>query len=76
VEGLPLTPAAPNSPEVPDSSQELAVIDRRLGDIKEEMATIPRPLYPGDPDHIRFSALREEERRLAVEMISIVTGAT
>ena len=64
-----------NSSESPTSSQELADIDRRLGEIEEEMATIPRPLYPGDPDQIRFSSLREEEKTLAAEMIAIVTGA-
>lgn len=65
-----------NSSESPTGSQELAAIDRRLGEIKEEMAVIPRPLYPGDPDQIRFSSLRGEEKRLAAEMIAIVTGAT
>lgn len=64
-----------NSSESPTGSQELAAIDRRLGEIEEEMAAIPRPLYPGDPDQIRFSSLRGEEKRLAAKMISIVTGA-
>ncbi len=54
----------------------MVAIDRRLGEIKEEMAAIPRPLFPGDPGQIRFSFLREEEKRLAAEMIAIVTGAT
>jgi hypothetical protein len=64
-----------NPSGTPTSSQELAAIDRRLGEIQAEIAAIPRPLYPGDPGQIRFSSLRGEEKRLAAKMISIVTEA-
>ena len=56
-------------------TDDLVAIDRRLGEIQAEIAAIPRPLYPGDPGQIRFSSLREEEKRFVAEMISIVTGA-
>ena len=65
-----------NSSESPTGLQEeLGGIDRRLGEIQQEIAAIPHPLFPGDPDQIRFSSLRGEEKRLAAKMISIVTEA-
>ena len=56
-------------------SDDLAVIDRRLGEIRAEIESVPRPIFWGDPGQIRFSSLREEEKRFVAEMISIVTGA-
>lgn len=56
-------------------TDDLVAIDRRLGEIRTEIESIPRPIFWGDPGQIRFSSLREEEKRFVAEMISIVTGA-
>lgn len=55
-------------------TDDLAAIDRRLGEIRAEIESIPRPIFWGDPDQIRLSHLREEERILAARMIACLGG--
>lgn len=52
VEGLPLTPAAPNSPEVPDSSQELASVLAEIAEIEA------RPGFEGPKIGRRLKLIR------------------